>query len=203
MGDMAESWQHYESGKTAAKESGNPAFEAHTAAEQAFVLLDLGETATAVELLAATRTRTARNTHRLLRSWLAAAHGEALAADGQRSASLHAFDRAATLLPEESSKADGPYVALDTVHLARWRGHALARIGEPEAVDVLSSALEQLDPTFARAETALRVDIATAFAAIGERDESERHIDRATKLATDIGSARQRRRLQALNQRRW
>ena len=38
--------------------------------------------------------------HRVLRAWLAAAHGEALAAHGDRTASLHAFDRAAELLPE-------------------------------------------------------------------------------------------------------
>jgi transcriptional regulator with XRE-family HTH domain len=203
MGNVSQSWQHYEYGKTAARESGNPAFEAHTAAEQAFVLLDLGETAQAVELLGTTQTETARKTDRLLRAWLAAAHGEALAADGQRSASLHAFDRAADLLPEDSLTADGPYVVLDAIHLARWQGHALARVGDREAVEVLSSALGQLDPTFIRAETALRVDLATAFAAIGEREETQHHVDHAATLAADIGSVRQRRRLQTLNQLRW
>jgi hypothetical protein len=198
MGDMAASWQHYERGKTAARESGKPAFEAHTVAEQAFVLLDLGDTAPAVELLAATRTRTARNTDRLLRSWLAAAHGEALAADGQRSASLRAFDKAATLLPEDSSKADGPYVVLDAVHLGRWRGHALARIGEPEAVGVLTSALGQLDPTFTRAAAALRVDLAAAFVSMNEHEQARAQIAEAERLAIDIGSARQRRRIRDL-----
>ncbi|MFD8498271.1 hypothetical protein [Amycolatopsis sp. NPDC059657] len=159
IGNLAESWEHYENGKSAAKESGNAAFEVHTAAEQAFVLLDLGETNSAVDLLSSTRTQAKRSTDLLLRAWLAAAHGEALAADGQRSASLRAFDQADTLLPERASRADGPYVVLDSVHLSRWRGHALARIGEPDAVDVLSSALDRLDPTYTRAETALRVDL--------------------------------------------
>jgi hypothetical protein len=57
------------------------------------ILLDLGENALAVELLTSTRAHAARNTDSLLRAWLAAAHGEALAADGQRSASLRASIR--------------------------------------------------------------------------------------------------------------
>ena len=48
-----------------------------------------------------------------------------------------------------------------------------------------------------------RVDLATAFAAIGEREETQHHVDHAATLAADIGSVRQRRRLQTLNQLRW
>lgn len=198
MGFVGDSWQFYERAKAAARESGDAAFEVHTAAEQAFVLLDVGETASAVELLGATERRAQRVAGRLLRSWLAAAHGEALAADGQRSASLRAFDRAAGLLPADVSAVAGPYVVLDPVHLARWRGHALARIGEPDAVDVLSTALSRLDPTFTRAETALRVDLATAFFAMGERVEGRTHAHRARALAVEIGSVRQQRRLARL-----
>jgi hypothetical protein len=199
LGSVADSWQHYERAKAAARESEDVAFEVHSAAEQAFVLIEVNETASAVELLRATEKRAHRVTGRLLRSWLSAAHGEALAAHGQRSESLRAFDRAAALLPSDVSTSDGPYVVLDPVHLARWRGHALARIGEPEAVDVLSSALNRLDPTFTRAETGLRVDLATAFLAMGERDQGRAHVARARALATEIGSARQQRRIDKLH----
>jgi hypothetical protein len=198
LGLIGDSWQHYEQAKVAARESGDAAFELHSAAEQAFVLIDAGEKGAAVELLAANEKRAHRITGRLLRSWLAAAHGEALAADGRRSASLRAFDRAATLLPTDVSLVDGPYVALNPVHLTRWRGHALARIGETEAVDVLSSALNRLDPTFTRAETGLRVDLATAYLATGEHEQSRAHAARARSLAVEIGSARQRRRIDQL-----
>lgn len=198
MGFVGDSWQFYERAKAAARESGDAAFEVHTSAEQAFVLLDVGETASAVELLGVAERRAQRVAGRLLRSWLAAAHGEALAADGQCSASLKAFDRAAGLLPADVSAVDGPYVVLDPVHLARWRGHALARIGEPDAVDVLSAALSRLDPTFTRAETALRVDLATAFFAMGEQVEGRKHAQRARALAVEIGSARQQRRIARL-----
>ncbi|TVT53435.1 hypothetical protein FNH05_11830, partial [Amycolatopsis rhizosphaerae] len=198
LGKVAEAWQHYERAKSAAKESGLAAFEVHAAAEQAFVLLDLGETAAAVELLAVTRKRAGNTTSCVLRAWLAAAHGEALAADRQRSASLGAFDAAANLLPSEPSSAESPYVVLDAVHLSRWRGHALARVGEPEAVDVLSSALTQLDPTFTRAAAALHVDLATACVGLDEREGARLHIAQAERLAEGIGSARQRRRIQSL-----
>jgi hypothetical protein len=89
-------------------------------------------------------------------------------------------------------------VVLDAVHLARWRGHALARIGEPEAADVLVSALRQLDPTFTRAAAALRVDLVTAFVSMNEHERARMHIIEAEKIAIDIGSARQRRRIRRL-----
>lgn len=198
LGEAAESWRHYEDAKNAARQSGAAAFEAHAAAEQAFVLVDVGESESAADLLAETRRAAEDTCSRLLRAWLAAAHGEALAANAQRTASLCAFDVAATLLPDDSAETDGPYVVLDPIHLARWRGHALARFADPEAVDVLSSALARLDPTFTRAETGLRVDLATALAAIGERDEARAQAEHAGRLAALIGSARQQRRMRAL-----
>ncbi|MCA1675750.1 MAG: hypothetical protein LC799_27415, partial [Actinobacteria bacterium] len=109
------------------------------------------------------RRRADATSPRVLRAWLAAAHGEALAAHGEPTASLHAFDHAAQLLPNDPTD-ERPYVALDTIHLTRWRGHALARLGHPDATTILTDALNQLDPTFVRAQTALHVDLAIAHA---------------------------------------
>ncbi|MGH3438241.1 MAG: hypothetical protein ACRDRN_17465 [Sciscionella sp.] len=199
MGKLTESWRHYSRGSTIAKEATTSAYDAHTTAGQAFVLIDLGDTSAAAELLAATRAEVDRKTDRLLRSWLAAAHGETLAADGQRSASLCAFDQAAEILPDDATEADdGPYLALDSVHLARWRGHALARVGAPDAINVLQSALDRLDPTFTRAEAALHADLATAFITTDEQERAQVHVQRAHALAADIGSARQHRRITQL-----
>jgi hypothetical protein len=198
-GNVNDSWQQYQYAKEAALESGVPSFDAHAAAGQAFVLIDIGETASAAELLMSTREAANRKCSRLMRAWIAAAHGEALAANSQRAESLRAFDAAAGLLPNETVNAEGPYVALDSVHLARWRGHALARVGDPEAVTVLTGAVDDLDSTFVRAEAGLRVDLATALAALGERDAVERQIEHAQHLATTIASARQQRRMRALS----
>ncbi|MBV9444699.1 MAG: XRE family transcriptional regulator [Streptosporangiaceae bacterium] len=197
LGDVNTSWQHYEQSRSAAAQSRSIAHEAHAAAEQAFVLIDVTATRDAVELLDYTRHRADTAAPRILRAWLAAAHGEALAAHGDQSASLHAFDQAAHLLPDDASD-ERPYVALDTVHLARWRGHALARFGHPDATAILTDALGRLDPTFVRAETALRVDLATAHATNGDRDEARTHADHAAQLAAQVGSARQRRRIKTL-----
>jgi tetratricopeptide (TPR) repeat protein len=197
LGDIIDSWQHYEQSRAAAGQSGSIAYESHAAAEQAFVLIDAGATRDAVELLDHAHRSADSTSPRILRSWLAAAHGETLAAFGDRTASLHAFDHAAALLPDDPSD-ERPYVALDIIHLARWRGHALARFGDPEATAILTSALNRLDPTFVRAETALRVDLAIALMAAGELDEAHTHADQAIRLATQVGSIRQRRRVRTL-----
>ncbi|MGO1049300.1 hypothetical protein [Crossiella sp. CA198] len=198
IGNISDSWRHYEDAKAAAAESEKAPFVVHAMAEQSFVLLDIDRPGEAVDLLVNARSRARRTSSSLLRAWLAAAHGEALAADGRRSESLRAFDESAELLSESSEHSGGPYVVLDTVHLARWRGHALARFGDTEAVNVLSDALDRLDPTFTRAETALRVDLATAFVSQGEPEAARQHAAVARRLAAEIGSARQDRRLRLL-----
>lgn len=197
-GNTAEAWQKYTRARTAAAECSDPAYAAHSAAGQAFVLIDLGETESAVELLTETRKHIGTRTSGLVRAWLAAAHGETLAAAGRRDASMRAFDRAQALLPDDTSVESGPYVVLDQVHLGRWRGHALAPVGEPAAVDFLGPALDRLDPTFTRAEAGLRVDLATALATMGENKAAQAHATRAEALASEIGSIRQRRRIRWL-----
>lgn len=197
LGHITDSWQHYEQSRSTAAQSDSIAHESHAAAEQAFVLIDTGATHDAVDLLDHTRCHADAASPRILRAWLAAAHGEGLAAHGERTASLHAFDHAAHLLPENPSD-ERPYVALDTIHLARWRGHALARFGDPDATAVLTNALDSLDPSFVRAETALRVDLATALAASGHHNEARTHADHAVRLTAQLGSARQRHRVTTL-----
>ena len=196
--EISEAWKRHEAAKQAAREAVVPALLAHAAAQQAFVLTELGETSAAVEQLANARTLARRTAPRLLRAWLAAAHGEGLAAAGRRDEALRAFDEAGSLLPADPVDPHLPYLFLEDVHLDRWRGHALARLGEAEAVDVLAGALERLDPTFARAEASLRVDLTMAFVAVGERDQARLQAARADRLAAKIGSVRLSGRVQIL-----
>ncbi|WP_309110352.1 hypothetical protein [Saccharothrix sp.] len=198
MGNQVEAWGHYERGKIAAHECHDPAFLGHTLAEQAFVLLDAGEPDEAVALLEPLADQYRRVVSPVLFAWLSAALGEAYAVKGDRSASLKAFDTASAALPEGEPDHEGPFVALDPTHLARWRGHALARLGEPGAVETLTKALDELDPSFIRAATSLRVDLATALLRQGEREEAHRHVVVAGSAADEIGSVRQRRRIAAL-----
>lgn len=196
QGETFPSWNHYRNACEAARTAESPTWLAHAQAEQAVVLSDTGETALATQLTEHACESTRRSAPALLRAWLAAAHGEALAVDGQQSASLRAFDQAATLMPAiPIPEAGSPYMALDDVHLARWRGHALARFGHPDATVVLTDALVRHDSTFVRAETGLRVDLARAYSARGEPEEAARQRAKAVGLANEIGSVRQRKRL--------
>lgn len=198
LGFHAESWKHYEQAKSAALESEENAYHAHAVAEQCFTLIDLGDTVAAAELLEPSRRDAKKRFPAILRAWLSAAHGEVLAANGQRNESLKLFDEADSLLTGSRSNPDGPYIVLDRNHLSRWRGHALSGFAPPDAIKHLTEALDSLDSTFTRAETGLQVDLGAAFLVTGNSDLAEEHIGRAEWLACSIGSARQLRRIRSL-----
>jgi hypothetical protein len=134
----------------------------------------------------------------LLRSWLAAAHGEVHADNGDHANSLREFDQADIFLGGDTVHANDPYVALDSVHLARWRGHALAQCGNSEALDVLTRALDGMDTSFVRAEVALRVDLATTLSMLSDRQAAAAEAENARQLAVQIGSVRQERKLMSI-----
>lgn len=197
QGSPAESWEHYAKARSAARVAESSALEAYACAGQAVVLLDIGEPHTAVELTGYACALAEHHAPGLLNSWLLAGHGEALAATGDHDGTHRAFDRAERTIPD-SGDAEAPYLVFDRTHLTRWRGSALARLGEREAVGVLSDVLDRLDPDFTRAETALRVDLVQVLSVHGERREAVVHAERAQLLAAQVGSVRQRQRLKAL-----
>ncbi|HEY2701448.1 MAG TPA: hypothetical protein VGJ45_38750 [Pseudonocardiaceae bacterium] len=198
LGHVTEAWHHYDNARTVALEVSAPSYFALAEAGRAFVLCDITEAAAAVTMLDEVEETIAPKCSPLVRSWLAAAYGETLAANTEEKRSLCAFDRAEDLLPTDSIEPDCPYVALDPVHLARWRGGTLAQFASPDAVDVLTTALNGLDSSFIRAETALRVDLASALATIGEFSEARHQAHRASELGKRIGSKRQQRRMHRL-----
>ncbi|MGO1049309.1 tetratricopeptide repeat protein [Crossiella sp. CA198] len=192
---VGQAWNHYERARAAAREADSPALLAHATAEQAFVLIDLGETGRAVEQLTEARTLAGRAVPPLLNAWLAAAHGEGLAAAGRRAEALRAFDAARALLPSDPVDPALPFLFLAGAHLDRWRGHALARLGEPDAITHLHEALPRLPVEFIRARTGMLVDLAFAYAAVGDRDAALDHSRQARRLGSQIKSDRQLRRL--------
>jgi len=192
-GSLNEAYRHHEIAKTAAREANSATLLAHATAQQAFILLDIGQPAEAVDMLSHARLVADGHAPRLLLSWLAAAHGEGLAATGDRAATLHAFDQADALLPVETTHRVLPFLAFNTNHLTWWRGSALTRLGDPEAVHDLTRSLA--GTTFVRAQTVMLVDLAYAHAATGDRDAALHYARKARRLASQIGSDRQRRRL--------
>jgi hypothetical protein len=195
--DPTRAWDYYTRGLTAAADSESASLRAYIMAARSVVLLDIGDYPAAVAMTEHAREYAAGRTPRILSAWLAAAHGETCAANKMRAASLRAFEDAERLLPGASAE-DAPFLVFGAVHLARWRGNALARLGDAQAVDVLGDAVRVLPDGFARAETALNADLAVAHATAGEREAAELHAARASKLAAQIGSTRNRLRIDRL-----
>lgn len=191
-------WDHHEVAKAAAREADSPLLLAHSMAQQAFILIDIDRIDLAVGQLAEARALAGRVAPGLLQAWLAAAHGEGLAAAGRRDDALRAFDAAGALLPSDPVDPALPFLFLSGAHLDRWRGNALSKLGDPGAIDQLTGALPRLPPDFNRARAGMLVDLAFAQAAAGDRDTALNYARQAKRLAAQIKSDRQLRRLGGL-----
>lgn len=195
---VTSAWDHHESAKAAAREAESPALLAHATAQQAFILIDMGEPELAVEQLGAARSMAEGLAPALMRSWLAAALGEGLAAAGRRDEALRAFDWARCRLPNDPVDPALPYLFLGGAHLDRWRGNALSKLGDVSAIDELSHALPRLPADFVRARVGMLTDLAYAYAAAGDREAALTHARQGRRLAKQIKSDRQLRRLSGL-----
>ena len=198
-GAVARAWNYFDLARQAGGESGQVTLLAHAMGEQAYALLDLGYPGRATQLIDAAMSL--GELPPLLRAWLTAARGEFLAAQGDASNSQRSFDRAQHLLQGDQRDDSLPFLALDDVHLARWRGSALARLGSAEAIPELTVALERLDASFVRARCAIHTDLALAFAQAGERELARHNIRIARELAREVGSVRLLHRLNSIELR--
>ncbi|WP_212732521.1 XRE family transcriptional regulator [Streptomyces sp. V17-9] len=203
VGAVERAWRNYELGKRAAQEAEEPMYLAHATAEQAYVLCDAGRPSMAVELVRDAQRLGGTAMSPRLTAWLYAAEAEICARAGLRGECRRALEKAAQCLPpgEEARDPDMLSIFLNAGHLARWRGNALALIGNDDAVSSLYTALETTDPTFIRASAGLRCDLAQAHLARGEYDQAQEHLRQARLVASRTGSVRHRRRIEQLTQR--
>lgn len=199
VGTPRESWEHFERAKSAAREAEDASLLAFSTAEQAYVLLDLGDAGQAGELVNYARRQAAGSVPALMESWLTAAQGEMATANMDATAARDLLDQAADLLPAEDAQL--PYVVLAEPHLARWRGNCLAWLGDEDAIDELTRGLTAVTGNYARAEAGVRIDLATALLIRGERGLAEEHLRAAHILAGRTGSLRQKRRIASLIER--
>jgi hypothetical protein len=190
-----QAWRHHEHAKHAAREAESTTLLAHATAQQAYILIDISETALAAEHITHANTLTNRDSPPLLRAWLAAAHGEVLAITGAANNARRAFDAAEHHLPSDPVDPRLPFLFLGDGHLDRWRGNALARLGDPDAIDHLAHALDRMPADFVRARAGLLVDLAYAHAAAGNRDATRTYARDARRLALQIKSDRHLHRL--------
>ncbi len=202
VGAVERAWRNYELGKRAAQEAEEPMYLAHATAEQAYVLCDAGRPTMAVELVRDAQRLGGKAMSPRLTAWLYAAEAEICARAGLHDECRQALEKAEQHLPpgEEVRDPDMLSIFLNAGHLARWRGNALALIGNDDAVSNLYGALETADPTFIRASAGLRCDLAQAHVARGEYDQAQEHLRQARLVASRTGSVRHRRRIEQITQ---
>lgn len=202
-GAVERAWRNYELGKRAAQEAEEPMYLAHAMAEQAYVLCDAGRPETAVALVREAQRSGGSRTSPRLQAWLYAAEAELCAKAGLPDDCRRALDKAAAVLPAGDDVRDPDMLSifLNGAHLTRWRGNALALLGDGDAVSSLYVALDAMDSTFIRAQSGLRCDLAQAHLARGEYDQAQEQLRNARRLAGRTGSVRQRRRIDQLTQR--
>ncbi|MFF4013958.1 XRE family transcriptional regulator [Streptomyces sp. NPDC001843] len=203
VGAVERAWRHYELGKRAAQEADEPMYLAHATAEQAYVLCDAGRAPMAVQLIRDAQRLGGKAMSPRLTAWLYAAEAEICARAGIPDECRRALENATRCLPpgDEARDPDMLSIFLNEGHLTRWRGNALALIGDDEAVGNLYAALDTADPTFIRASAGLRCDLAQAHLARGEYDQAHEHLRQARLVANRTGSVRHRRRIEQLTQR--
>jgi transcriptional regulator with XRE-family HTH domain len=196
VGAADRAWRHYELAKQAAREADQPKYLAHAMGEQAYVLIDAGRPDLAVQLVG----EALNSSHSIpprLRAWLLGAQAEILALNGDVEACKRSLDEAARILPSDEvlRDPDMPSIFLTDAHLARWRGHALALVGDGEAVSDLYMALEAMDSTFTRAKAGVLCDLAQANLVRGEYGDAAKHLREARLLANRTGSVRYLRQI--------
>ena len=196
-GDPRTAWDLHETAKSAAREGEDVASLAHVTAQQAYSLLDAGRVDDAVVLVQyAASPDVLRKVPARLQAWLYMVHAEVQAARGDAKAVSGLLERAESSLPPGDSDPDLPYLVLNLGHLARWRGHCLARLGAAEAVADLQGALSAIEgDKWARIEASLRIDLAIALRARGEPTPSREQASMAQELAGRTSSQRQRNRI--------
>ena len=195
-GDVNGAWSLHEVAKTGARESGSRALLAHATAQQSVVLLDGGQPELALELAREGRRLGSSRVPAVLQSWLAATEAEALSAAGLSDQARRALERADRVFSADGAE-DLPFLMLTEPHLARWRGHCLAALGDQEAIATLRRA-EAGEKDSVRAATGLHADLALALLRSGQAEEASAEAERALAMAEQYGSVRQRRRLRAV-----
>jgi transcriptional regulator with XRE-family HTH domain len=202
-GGVERAWRHYELGKRAAQEAGEPMYSAHATAEQAYVLNDAGRPETAVALVREAQRLGGSQVSPRLQAWLYAAEAELCANAGMVDDCRRALEKADAALPDgaEARDPDMLSIFLNGGHLARWRGSSLALLGEDDALSSLYTALDEADPTFIRATSGLRCNLAQAHLARDEHAQAQEHLQQARLLAKRTGSVRHLRRIEQLTQR--
>lgn len=200
IGAINRAWSYHEKARAAALEAQDPVLLTHAMAQQAMVLLEVGEIGSAEELVHVALDEAGTKVPPRFQAWLHAAAAEVYSAAGNETDCRRRFDEARNLVPPGVSAVEPemPFIVLNGDQLARWQGNALARLGDPDAVDHLYRAMNGSGTVSTRAEASLHCDLASAHLLRDERAEANEHAATARRLARQAGSIRQQRRVDRL-----
>ncbi|WP_216893928.1 helix-turn-helix domain-containing protein [Nocardia alni] len=202
VGDHTAAARHYGLARQAASRSGDPALLAHALGEHAVMLSETGQPA-----LALAQVRHAESfpgLPMLLRSWLAATRAQvATYCEGEAETVREAMTEAETALARArpGDEAALPFLALNEIHLHRWQGHLLVKLGDPAAGQIAEHALRELPGEFARAHAAQVLDLAEHAFRSRELDQAAGLLSSAAHSITVLGSRRLRHRHDLLARR--
>ena len=199
-GNMQDSRRLFDVAINAASFAGDRSLIAFSTAQRAFLLIDLGKSDLAQDLVAEILREYRRFVPSELAAWLYGAQAEAAAANGNADQCKKALDLGRVRLGEAGPSGQCPYVVLDELHFDRWAGSCLAKIGDADAIKGLERARSEIHPDFARAFVGVLVDLTQAYVARGEFDGAEEVFKHAFRTAESIGSERQRHRLEKLSE---
>jgi transcriptional regulator with XRE-family HTH domain len=113
MARLGRAWEHFDRAASAAREAGDPSLLAFATAERAYVLLDLGRPADALDMVKAAAAEAGTTVPARMRAWLHAAEAEMAATAGAHAACMRSLDDAARVLPAGPGDPELPYLSLD------------------------------------------------------------------------------------------
>ncbi|WP_433729567.1 hypothetical protein ACQP0C_00710 [Nocardia sp. CA-129566] len=202
VGDCEMAAKHYAQARQAASRAGDPVLLAHAIGEHAVMLAETGRPSVALRQV--TQAEAIPRLPPLLRSWLAATHAQVSTfCPGEASSARSALAMAETdlALVQPGDEKALPFLSLNTVHLQRWQGHVLVRLGDPAGTHISQDALRELPGEFVRAQSGQVLDLAEGALRARNVDEANSLLTTAAMRIGAVGSARLRRRHDLLARR--
>lgn len=195
----SDAWRSYEIARAAAREADSAVLLGYAMAEQASVLIEVGERDAALSSVEQAIALATGGAPAPMRAWFEASRGEALAVNGAVDETHRAYRHAEQRLAErprvDVQVPPLPILTFDRIALHRHRGHAHQVLHEDEAAIADLEAALRAGGGSARDIANLHVDLARAHRAVGHADAAARHARSARDIATRIGSVRVAARL--------
>ncbi|MFG1952414.1 hypothetical protein [Micromonospora sp. NPDC048830] len=184
-----------------AEKTNDLALHAYALGVMSYIHLHSGDGKAALGVLDTAQAVARRGSPAAVRSWLHEATGEAYALLGQPQPGLVALAQAERTFDGVSAHASPAWLGFYNAdcHAARLKGRCLTRLRQPrDATRALYEALTLLPPTFVRERAGTLIDLAGAYAQMGQVEQACDAASQADTLARRTGSERNRKRLREL-----